>query len=1270
MKKILSSVLVLAILMSSFVGLAVTSSADEEETFAVEIVKGDHLSHTQAAEKQQYYSAQDKLDSDPDMMLMVKKNHLSLYCNPYTGEVYVKDSITGQVTGTNPYSLKGITTPGPYLSQLFINYGSVKDAGSGASGSMYNTFTDAAVRGQITVTPIRGGIRVNYTIGDTTKRYAVPYGMMADKFIETIVTPIQSVLVEEFLRLAEFQVGYKPSFQDEIGRFDYEAFCAERGIDYVWGNQDAFKSWFTGLLNWYRSDSGATFTQYLEMLQLSTEYTSLMTVYSLKDPANEKTPNLLNDMLEKYPILQEKNDDGTYKNSIYVLDEGLANAKLNTFQSIIQKYVNGYTLDSMYEDEDITGVHGPEVTNPVFHVALEYLLTDDGFTVTMPADSLVYDESKYVVNYIDLLPYMGAGRVAEGGYVFYPDGSGAIIDFDDFINTNAILSAAVFGNDHAFYNVTGKHQESISIPVYGTVEEEQVYTFRDPYEDRNVYCGNEEYVNGGYTFTYQKTPEGFVTTYPNGSTRVVDHFYRRNGQKATLTDANYQTASTLVTDIAVSEFQNGVLTILEDGASMTEIHASLQMAASNPYSSVYARLLPHPKDKYNLADSMTAFDNAEFTVFADVKYMGDYVAQVVMLPDPDIATVIDGYYPATYAGMAGAYREHLYETGVLSTITTLEENLPLYIESFGVIETTERFLSIPVTVDKALTTFEDVETMYQELCDKGISNIKFRLTGFANGGMYSTYPAKVKWEKAAGGKDGYRDLLSFVSENADKGMEVFPNFNFSYVEMTGTFDGISLKKIGARSLDNRYAIRKTYSSVYQVFTRLGGIAVSTDRMYDLFEKFHTKNSVYHNHSISLDYLGSDLSSNFSDKNLVIREDALDNVKELLQKAQNVGYLSIMTTGGNAYALSHVNHLLNAPIDSSRYMATSYTVPFWGMVMHGSLQYAGTTFNEEANKADAILRAIESGASLYFTLSYANVQLLKEDELLSDYYAVDYENSKNTVIKYYNILNDAIGDLQNYYIVDHKSIGAERVITEAEQIKNRLTLQNEFLSELRAYVNLGLVEKRATIVALRNLVGDIVESRGEIPADYAGLGMILQDRVANFLSTYSADTDIAKVIKGGQDDVEQINLFLNALHNGTLPYEGEVDVSVRLNRASVLKEAAKQLYVDTPDELDSEFVAAIDAYIASLKSKSASWNVTTGNFTYESAYNYLTLSGALDKDYDTTNYTIDNGSVTMVVYQYHGHSVRFILNHNMFSVNVNIDGEIKTLEKYAFIRLDQ
>ena len=134
----------------------------------------------------------------------------------------------------------------------------------------------------------------------------------------------------------------------------------------------------------------------------------------------------------------------------------------------------------------------------------------------------------------------------------------------------------------------------------------------------------------------------------------------------------------------------------------------------------------------------------------------------------------------------------------------------------------------------------------------------------------------------------------------------------------------------------------------------------------------------------------------------------------------------MISGGNAFALPYVDTVVEVALDSSRFVKASECVPFMGMVLHGSKIFTGTAINMEGDIDEMILRSIENGASLYFTLSYQNTNRLKESFSNSKYYSVNYEIWKDDVVEYYTKLNDATHDLQTSYIVDHEFIAGERI----------------------------------------------------------------------------------------------------------------------------------------------------------------------------------------------------------------------------------------------------
>ena len=79
--------------------------------------------------------------------------------------------------------------------------------------------------------------------------------------------------------------------------------------------------------------------------------------------------------------------------------------------------------------------------------------------------------------------------------------------------------------------------------------------------------------------------------------------------------------------------------------------------------------------------------------------------------------------------------------------------------------------------------------------------------------------------------------------------------------------------------------------------------------------------------------------------------------------------------------------------------------------------------------------------------------------------------------------------------------------------------------------------------------------------------------------------------------------------------------------------------------------------------------------YVTKYTYITDSYAKDENYVKTDYTIDDGNVTIVTYQKGDDVVRFVINFNSFDVTVKLEGiagleDGYDLKAYHCIRIDE
>ena len=1000
-----------------------------------------------------------------------------LYVDAYSGEVAIRSKSTGETLFTNPYTIgqsKATASSGntkdELMSQLVVHYTEIK---TNQSGKFYS-YQWAAERNQISVMNIKGGIRVEYTLGREESKSLLPRMISEEAFLKIVTN------IEENINAA-IEAGTVADPENEKYRLE------------------KFKAWYTK--------------------------------FSLSETESQQQ---YEDYCNDYPILKKYAEqaatDPAYENfAIYVLDEKIGERDIKKQEGLIKEYYKEYTFKNLEEDHAFVEYKAETESYPVFRMALEYTIEDSGLVVRLPANGIRFNESLYRLDNIEILPYMGAGMNPNEGYTFFPDGSGTLFDFEKIavLGTRQQISGKVYGQDYAYHEVSGQYEEVIRYPVFGVYEKEHL-------------------------------------------TKVVTD---ENGQE---TEVSY-------------EKDRGYVAIVEEGDSLIEI-SSYHGGPTSEYNTIKLSVFPRPTDSYVLADSISVGgSNEPFTVVSARKYTGNYKVRYIMLTDNDVASAAtaagktaERYYEPSYVGMATAYRDYLSkDLAVLTRLTSEDvgEDIPLYIESFGALQTTEKFLSIPIDVMTPLTTFQDVQTMYENLKASNITNVNFILKGFTKGGMTSPrVPYNLKWERAVSKEMDFEELTEYAK---NEGFGLFPDFDFVFSSTNTLFDGLTLDKHAVKTIDDRYSSKREYSATKHTYVSYYELALSPAYFSYFYEKFIPKYEKYSPIGISVSTLGSYLNSDFDEDEPYNRADGKKYTElafQYIEEELSDEGTEIMTSGGNAYSWKYVDHITDIALDSSRFSVASASVPFLGIVLHGSVQVAGTPVNMEGNIDYAILKSIESGASLKFVLSYRNTDKLKEYETLSQYYSVNYDiwynNGKGDLISIYHELNEVLSDVQTSIIVGHEYINGKD--EDPNKYATRVPDDDELILDATQEIKNAIEYENAL---------ESAQSESERKAIYEARQLIIKcsDVLRNSVKSDVSDSLAAKIVA------------LQAIYNGE---DGEFDKLVSdVEAALEAYEAVQQfhaIYSDYTDKPTYKVESAISAYEAYVKApedaaKKADWD---------------------------------------------------------------------------------
>lgn len=162
-----------------------------------------------------------------------------------------------------------------------------------------------------------------------------------------------------------------------------------------------------------------------------------------------------------------------------------------------------------------------------------YQLTEDGFSVTIPFEDFWEHigegrvaQDRSTVSYwgirdINVLPYFGAAGLEDQGYMLIPDGSGALIEFNNQKSSYGAYSQEVYGRDPVLLlDRSLKSVKNVLMPVFGA-----------SFDDRGFLAVAEK---GGASAVVNAMNAGTLTSYNN----VYMTFRYRQSMSASRSVAN------------------------------------------------------------------------------------------------------------------------------------------------------------------------------------------------------------------------------------------------------------------------------------------------------------------------------------------------------------------------------------------------------------------------------------------------------------------------------------------------------------------------------------------------------------------------------------------------------------------------------------------------------------------------------------------------------------------------------------------------------------
>lgn len=219
------------------------------------------------------------------------------------------------------------------------------------------------------------------------------------------------------------------------------------------------------IINYYKNDkSAATTTQVDYTMAIETgqvEYADIENgvriTYSLKQDklSLECVPKYISEERMQTLVLDYiSSDERKWLNDYYRLFEGryVRTKDGGTTQSNIKKLYSLFYETGEYTEEELAtdnaeNDYESEWDNLEIRTALEYVLDGGDLVVRMPLEDLVLNDERVIVSSVALLPYFLSATQEEEGYFLIPEGTGAIIDFNNGKTFATDYSSRIYGKD-------------------------------------------------------------------------------------------------------------------------------------------------------------------------------------------------------------------------------------------------------------------------------------------------------------------------------------------------------------------------------------------------------------------------------------------------------------------------------------------------------------------------------------------------------------------------------------------------------------------------------------------------------------------------------------------------------------------------------------------------------------------------------------------------------------------------------------------------------
>lgn len=447
------------------------------------------------------------------MEVVADNGLMILYINRDTTEIAIEDKATGVTWFSNPQGRDLKKSVGHEV--LSIRY----DAPAATDRTM-NSFTDSVQYGQYEIILIQDGVRVEYVLGKLydSSKLGLPQMISKERYESLIYANITDARdrsqLERYYRVVSLE---KPTSAEQVSSRGLRQIEQRLFGEYILVSHDEsyqkLKKEILELeaeLEGLPKDSSqlSAVQDKLRRSRISMDKMRGDLVYGLLEKFTGYAIGGVDSKTDGYRKGVDKDTDLTPEDFYHLIEN--PTYLLGKMPPFVAKQINDLLPDIGYGLEELTSDHLANRLDPplpnvaVFKIPVEYVLQGRDLVVRIPGDEIEYPQEVFVdfkidfnagpdeefvipdrsgaketypLTSISLLRFFGAADASQRGYMFVPDGAGALIYLNNGKTNLPLYSEPVYGSDPSIpvEETLAYTKQTNHLPVFGMKQGDQAF---------------------------------------------------------------------------------------------------------------------------------------------------------------------------------------------------------------------------------------------------------------------------------------------------------------------------------------------------------------------------------------------------------------------------------------------------------------------------------------------------------------------------------------------------------------------------------------------------------------------------------------------------------------------------------------------------------------------------------------------------------------------------------------------------------------------------